>query len=215
MSLRTRRPDSRVIATPNTPAAQRRLRLLPYLLTDRWLQLILFLAFALRTYHIAYPPWDFQHLRQTQTLMVPRYLACHGFHVLSPHVQWIGRGGPNAPSYFPGEFSIQSAVTALLYAVVGERDVVARAVVIVFSLLGIYSLYALLRKRAGLLEARLGTFVYALLPYHLFLGRVFMPDVPALSLALVGLLLLDYWTDNNKPVILVASASLTALALLQ
>jgi hypothetical protein len=56
--------------------------------------------------------------------MVPRYLARHGFPVLSPEVQWIGRGGPDAPSYFPGEFSVQSTVTALLYSLVGESDVV-------------------------------------------------------------------------------------------
>ena len=54
-----------------------------------------------------------------------------------------------------------------------------------------------------------------MLPYHVFFGRVFMPDVPALSLALGGLFFLDRWTDNRKPSTLLAAAVLTAMAILQ
>jgi hypothetical protein len=61
----------------------------------------------------------------------------------------------------------------------------------------------------------LGAFVYSLLPYHLFFGRVFMPDLPALSLALGALDVLDRWTDNRKWRSLLTAAALTALAILQ
>src|SRR4051794_36495200 len=44
--------------------------------------------------------------RQTQTLMVARDFARHGFQLLHPQVQWVTNGRPGDPSYFSGEFSI-------------------------------------------------------------------------------------------------------------
>jgi hypothetical protein len=182
---------------------------------DGWLLAIILLALVLRTYHVAYPPWDYHNWRQTQTLMVARDFARHDFKLLHPQVQWVGNGQPEDPSYFSGEFSIQSLLAALLYRLFGEHEILARTVVITFSLFGIYFLYGLLSRRAGPIAARLGAFIYALLPYHVFFGRVFMPDVPALSLALGGLFFLDRWTDNRKPATLLAAAVLTAMAILQ
>jgi 4-amino-4-deoxy-L-arabinose transferase-like glycosyltransferase len=181
---------------------------------DLWLYLILLLALGLRTYHIAYPAWDYHNWRQTITLMVARNFARQGFPLLHPQVAWIG-GQPSAPSYFNAEFSIESVLAAILYKVFGESDTIARMVVIACSLLGIYCLYGLLRRRAGAPAARLGAFIYALLPYHLFFSRVFMPDIPALALALAGLDALDRWTDEPKASRLAAAGALTALAILQ
>src|ERR1700751_5126877 len=150
---------------------------------DRWLWVILLLAFILRTYHLAYPAWDYHNWRQTITLMVARNMARHGFHLLHQQVGWIVQGASD-PSYFNAEFSIQSVLAALLYKVFGESEVIARLLSITFSLLGTYCLYDLLKRRADRLSAQIGGFIFALLPYHLFFGRVFMPDVPALALSL-------------------------------
>jgi 4-amino-4-deoxy-L-arabinose transferase-like glycosyltransferase len=182
---------------------------------DRYLYLILLLALGLRAYHLAYPPWDYDNWRQAQTLVLARDFARHGFHLLYPQVPWVSQGNPSAPNYYCGEFSIESAVAALLYKAFGESDTAARLVVITFSLLGIYFLYTLLERRAGREAACLGALVYALLPYHIFFGRVFMPDIPALALALGGLSALDRWTDDRKWKTLVLAAILTSLALLQ
>jgi|HubBroStandDraft_1064217.scaffolds.fasta_scaffold02345_1 4-amino-4-deoxy-L-arabinose transferase-like glycosyltransferase len=180
-----------------------------------WLYVILVSALAMRTFHLAYPAWDYHNWRQTITLMVARDFARHDFPLLHPQVSWIGGQQPSAPSYFNAEFSIQSVLAAALYKVFGESDTLARLVAIAFSLLGIYCLYDLLHRRAGPPPARMGAFIYALLPYHLFFGRVFMPDIPALSLALAGLDALDRWTDDAKSARLAAAAALTALAILQ
>ena len=191
----------------------RRLGILGFL-RKRCLWLILLLALVLRTYHLAYPPWDYQNWRQTITLMVARDFARHNSHLFHPQVSWV-TSAPSEPSYFIAEFSIESLLAALLYKIFGESDVLARIVVIAFSMMGIYFLYALLKRRTTPLAAYLGAFVYSLLPYHLFFGRVFMPDVPALSLALGALDVLDRWTDNRKWRSLLAAAALTALAILQ
>ena len=160
--------------------------------------LILVAALALRSWHLTEPPWDYHNWRQTITLMVARDFARHGFPLLHPQVQWVSHNRPSDPSYFSAEFSIQSIGAAVLYKVFGESDTIARVVVIAFSLAGIWFLYDLLRRRAGPLAAFLGAFIYALLPYHVFFGRVFMPEIPAISLALGALDMLDRWTDRSQ-----------------
>jgi hypothetical protein len=182
---------------------------------DYWLWLIILLALGLRTYHLDYPPWDYHNWRQTQTLMVARDFNRHGFKVLHPQVQWVSNLQLGKPSYFSGEFSIEAVLTALLYKLFGESDTLPRIVVITFSLFGIIFLYELLALLEGRTAARLGAFVYALLPFHIFFGRVFMPDVPALSLALGGLLFLSRWTVHRKRATLLFAAVITALAVLQ
>jgi 4-amino-4-deoxy-L-arabinose transferase-like glycosyltransferase len=181
---------------------------------DRWLYLILLSALALRTFHLGYPVWDYHNWRQTITLMLARDFARHGFPLLHPQVAWLGNL-PSAPSYFNAEFSIQSVLAAVLYKVFGESDTLARLVVVAFSLVGIYCLYDLLNRRAGAVAARMGAFIYALLPYHQFFGRAFMPDIPALALALAGLDALDRWSDDDKGARLAAAGAWTALAMLQ
>jgi hypothetical protein len=84
-----------------------------------WLLLILLLAFALRSYHLAYPPWDYHNWRQTMTLMVARDFARHDFPLLHPQLMWLSQNRPADPSYFSGEFSIQSIAAALLYGLLG------------------------------------------------------------------------------------------------
>jgi hypothetical protein len=181
---------------------------------DWWLFLILLLALTLRTYHLAYPAWDYHNWRQTITLMVAQDLARHGFPLLHPQVAWLG-DRPSDPSYFSAEFSIQGVLAALLYRIFGESDAAARLVTIAFSLLGIYCLYGILNRGADRTVARIGAFVFALLPYHLFFGRVFMPDIPAIALALAGLDALDRWSGDQRKRYLTAAGILTALAILQ
>jgi hypothetical protein len=180
-----------------------------------WICLVLLLALALRTYHLTNPPWDYHNWRQTVTLMVARDFARHGFHLLHPQVLWVSHNRPSDPSYFSGEFSIQSVLAAVLYKWFGESDTIARMVTISFSLLGIWFFYDLLDRRAGFMAAWLGAFIYSLLPYHLFFGRVFMPDIPALALAIGSIDWLDRWTDDRKWRTLLAAAALAALAVLQ
>jgi 4-amino-4-deoxy-L-arabinose transferase-like glycosyltransferase len=172
---------------------------------------VLALAFALRCWHLTDPAWDYHNWRQTITLMVARDYSRH-FDLLHPTVLWLSNG---APVYFNAEFSIQSILAAILYRLTGESDAAARLVVIAFSLAGIAWLYQLLHRRSSPLAAFLGALLLAVLPYSLFFGRVFMPDVPAMSLALGGISMLDGWTDNRRTRDLIAASVLTSLAILQ
>src|SRR5262249_6045476 len=73
---------------------------------DYWLYVILLLALVLRSYHFAYPAWDYHNWRQTITLMIARDFARHDFSLLHPQVAWIGKQ-PSDPSYFSAAFSIE------------------------------------------------------------------------------------------------------------
>ena len=181
----------------------------------KWLLLILILAFITRLYGLSAPPWDYHNWRQTVTLMVARNFARHGFALLHPQVLWIAHTQPSDPSYFSAEFSFQSVIAAFMYKLFGESEAIPRLVVIAFSLSGIYFLYRLVRRHAGPLAACLAAFIYSMLPFHLFFGRVFMPDVPALSLAIGALDFLDRWVDYPNWRMLIGAAVLAALALLQ
>jgi len=175
------------------------------------LYLVLVLALALRCQHLTDPAWDYHNWRQTITLMVARDYT-RRFDLLHPTLLWINNG---APAYFNAEFSVQSVIGAMLYRLTGETDAAARIVVIAFSLAGIVWLYQLLLRRAGVLAAFLGALFLSVLPYSLFFGRVFMPEVPAMSLALGGLSMLDRWTDGLRTRDLITAALLTSLAALQ
>jgi len=147
--------------------------------------------------------------------MVARDWARRGFDLWHPHVAWVGAGGPGHPSFFSAEFSIQSAIAAILYRTFGEGDAVARTVTIAFSLVGIWFLYRLTKRHAGEAAAVLAALVYSLFPCHIFFGRVFMPDIPAISLALGGMDLLDRWSSERKWRFLLGAAVVTAFAVLQ
>jgi hypothetical protein len=148
--------------------------------------------------------------------MVARNISRYGFDLLHPQVSWTGSwSGSVRPSYFSGEFSVQSVLAAVCYRLLGESDTTPRLITIGFSLLGVYFLYDLIKAHAGARAATLSAFIYALLPYHIFFGRVFMPDVPAISLALGGLDLLDKWSRNQKLHLLLVASVLTSVAVLQ
>jgi 4-amino-4-deoxy-L-arabinose transferase-like glycosyltransferase len=179
------------------------------------LYFVLAFALALRCYHLTDPAWDYHNWRQTITLMVARDYS-RRFDLLHPTVLWLSNGVPAYfPNYFNAEFSLQSILATVLYRLTGESDAAARLVVIAFSLAGIAWLYQLLNRRAGPLAAFLGALLLSVLPYSLFFGRVFMPDVPAMSLALGGLSMLDRWTDGRRTRDLISAAALTSLAVLQ
>ena len=147
--------------------------------------------------------------------MVARDIARHPAHALRPEVAWMRSLDPSATRYFSAELSLQSILTAPLYRLSGESEALARLVVMAFSLAGIWWLYDVLARSAGAAAAVFGAFLYALLPYQVFFGRVFMPDIPAIALALGGLNYLDRWTGERRRGILIAAATLTGLAVLQ
>jgi 4-amino-4-deoxy-L-arabinose transferase-like glycosyltransferase len=74
--------------------------------------------------------------------------------------------------------------------------------------------FLLVREISGDAAAIWATFFYSFAPLNVFAGRSFMPDVPSLSLALIGLYFFLRWIDSEKSTSLFAAAIVISLALL-
>ncbi len=133
--------------------------------------------------------------REAYVLMVGRNL-CRGEGTLwLPRVDAVEKG----PGITGMEFPLLNLGAARL-ACGGPRQVVAARVLTVFLALLAIGAVAVLATGAFQLEgASLAIVAFAFSPLVLFYGRTIQPDIPALSLALVSLALLDVALPAERP----------------
>ena len=165
-------------------------RPLSYLL----LGFILLEALCLRLYHVTYPPYDILSWRDTQTLMIARNYFRSGMDLFGPAVDWRSLHNVAAGGTVGGtELNVTPCLTALLYHVFGIEYWVGRVVPIAFSLLGIIYFYRLAERFYGALTAIMATLLFSVSPFHLFCGRVQMPESFAFAMVLATLYHYDEW----------------------
>ena len=181
---------------------------------DRWLYAILLLALAFRTYHLAYPFWDYFASRQTFNLMVAREFTRGNLDLTRPQVAWLVADQTDRPSYFLGEFPLIHALAAGIWRVLPLGDWCARLVVIALSLAGLLWLYSLTYRLLGRDAARFAALAWGVLPFSVFFGRAFMSDIPALSLSVGSLDAFVCWLESRSRLQLLLAGALGALALL-
>jgi hypothetical protein len=181
---------------------------------DASLLAILSLALLLRTYHFAYPFWDYFASRQTFNLMVVRSYLARGISLFRPTVDWLTVADPSRPSYFCAEFPWLHALAAIELRVLPLDDWSTRFIPIAFSLAGIWWLYSLTRRIAGEPAGRFAALALAVLPFSVFFARAFMSDMPALSLATGALDAFCSWLKTRRSVSLVLFVLLGSLAAL-
>jgi len=181
---------------------------------DSSLLAILSLALLLRTYHLAYPFWDYFASRQTFNLMVVRSYLAHGISLFHPTLDWLTVADPARLSYFCAEFPWLHALAALEMRVLPFGDWCARFIPIALSLAGIWWIYSLTRRIAGEQAGRFAALALAVLPFSVFFSRAFMSDMPALSLATGALDAFCSWLKTRRSVSLVFFALLGSLAAL-
>jgi 4-amino-4-deoxy-L-arabinose transferase-like glycosyltransferase len=133
--------------------------------------------------------------RESDVLMVGRNF-CRGFTPL--WLPAVDHGG-NGPGITGMELPLLSAVSGAIACGDPRQTYTARAVVLGFSLAGILALAVLARRHLGPRGAWIAVFGYAFSPLVFFYGRTVQPDVPALSLGLVGLWLFDAAVPANRP----------------
>src|SRR5207247_4365562 len=78
-------------------------------------------------------------------------------------------------------------IAALCYKVAGVHEWVGRIQAVVLFAVSLPFFFLLVREIFGRTAAVWATFFYSFAPVNVFAGRSFMPDVPSLSLAIVGL----------------------------
>jgi 4-amino-4-deoxy-L-arabinose transferase-like glycosyltransferase len=177
----------------------------------KWLVLfIVVAALGVRLIGIDQPfidPWSW---RQSDVAAIARNFLENGFHFRRPQIDWAG----NKPGYVGTEFPILPFVAALVYRSAGVQEWIGRIQGVLLFVAALPFFFGLVRRIFGEVVAVWATFFYAFAPLSVVASRAFMPDVPSLSLAIIGLYFFLRWVEEDRFRWLVWSAILVSLALL-
>ena len=168
------------------------------------------LAVAARLILIDQPYVDRWSWRQSDVAAIARNFEKNGFHFAYPQIDWAG----DAPGYVGTEFPILPFVAAICYKFVGVHEWIGRLQAVIFFAASLPFLFLLVRHIFGETAAIWATFFYSFAPLNVFTGRSFMPDVPSLSLALIGLYFFLRWIEDERATFLIGAAIMISLALL-
>ena len=156
------------------------------------------------------PYIDHWSWRQSDVAAIARNFGENGFHFAYPQIDWAG----DAPGYVGTEFPILPFLAAICYKFAGIHEWIARSQAVIFFAVSLPFFFLLVREISGSTAAIWATLFYSFAPLNVFAGRSFMPDVPSLSLALIGLYFFLRWLDNERPILLVGATIAISLTLL-
>src|SRR6266480_894747 len=168
------------------------------------------LAVAVRLILIDQPYIDRWSWRQSDVAAIARNFEENGFHFTHPQIDWAG----DAPGYVGTEFPILPFVAAICYKFASVHEWIGRLQAVIFFAASLPFFFLLVREIFGDTAAIWATFFYSFAPLNVFAGRSFMPDVPSLSLAVIGLYFFLRWIDSEKSTSLFAAAIVISLSLL-
>src|SRR5881394_4572964 len=164
------------------------------------------LAVAARLILINQPYVDHWSWRQSDVAAIAHNFLQNKFRFGYPQIDWAG----NAPGYVGTEFPILPFIAALCYKFAGIHEWVGRIQAVILCAVSLPCFFLLVREIFGSTAAVWATFFYSFAPVNIFAGRSFMPDVPSLSFAIVGLyLLLRYVQHGESSSFFVAAIALS------
>lgn len=152
-------------------------------------------------------PWSW---RQSDVAAIARNFYEGGFHFTRPQIDWAG----NQPGYVGTEFPVLPFLAALVYKSAGVQEWIGRIQGVLFFIAALPFFFGLVRRIFGEVAAAWATFFYAFAPLSIVASRAFMPDVPSLSLAIIGAWFFLRWVEEDRMRWLIWSAVLMSLALL-
>src|SRR5712671_1484224 len=155
---------------------------------------ICILAVASRLIFINQPYIDHWSWRQSDVAAIARNFLQNGFRFGYPQIDWAG----NAPGYVGTEFPILPFIAAVYYKFAGVHESIGRIQAVILFAVSLPFFFLLVREIFGSTEAVWATFFYCFAPLNVFAGRSFMPDVPSLSFAIVGLYFFLRWVEHSE-----------------
>jgi 4-amino-4-deoxy-L-arabinose transferase-like glycosyltransferase len=168
------------------------------------------LAVAARLILINQPYFDHWSWRQSDVAAIARNFSEGGFHFAYPQIDWAG----DATGYVGTEFPILPFLAAICYKFVGINEWVGRSQAVIFFAVSVPFFFLLVREILGSTAAVWATFFFSFAPLNIFAGRSFMPDVPSLSLGLIGLYFFLHWSCERKWVPFFLAAIAISLSIL-
>jgi hypothetical protein len=172
--------------------------------------LICILAVAIRLILINQPYVDHWSWRQSDVAAIAQNFLQNGFRFGYPQIDWAG----NTPGYVGTEFPILPFIAAVCYRFAGVHEWIGRAQALILFAVSLPFFFLLVREVVGSTAAVWSTFFYGFAPVNIFAGRSFMPDVPSLSFAIIGLYFFLRWMEDRKPGSFLAAAIAISMSLL-
>jgi 4-amino-4-deoxy-L-arabinose transferase-like glycosyltransferase len=168
------------------------------------------LAVAARLIFINQPYIDHWSWRQSDVAAIAQNFGQGGFHFAYPQIDWTG----NATGYVGTEFPILPFAAAICYKFAGIHEWIGRSQAVIFFAVSMPFFFLLVREIFGSTTAVWATFFFSFAPLNIFAGRSFMPDVPSLSLAIIGLYFFVHWTCDRESVPFFVAAIAISLSIL-
>ena len=151
-------------------------------------------AVAVRLILIDQPYVDHWSWRQSDVAAIARNFFEYGFRFGYPQIDWAG----GSAGYVGTEFPILPFLAAICYKFAGIQEWIGRSQSVIFFAISFPFFFSLVREIFGGTAAIWATFFYAFAPLNVFAGRSFMPDVPSLSLGIIGLYFFLRWLRDRK-----------------
>jgi len=171
---------------------------------------ICILAVAARLILINQPYVDHWSWRQSDVAAIAHNFYEGGFRFAYPQIDWAG----DATGYVGTEFPILPFLAALCYKFAGIHEWIGRCQAVIFFAVSLPFFFLLVREIFGSAAAAWATFFFSFAPLGVFAGRSFMPDVPSLSLAIIGLYFFLRWLNSGAPLLFYLAAIAISLSLL-
>src|SRR5438552_17601832 len=168
------------------------------------------LAVAVRLMFIDQPYVDHWSWRQSDVAGIARNFYDGGFRFAYPQIDWAG----NATGYVGTEFPILPFLAAICYKVAGIHEWIGRSQAVIFFAVSVPFFFLLVREVFDNTAAAWATFFFGFAPLNVFAGRSFMPDVPSLSLAIIGLYFFLCWIRDREWAPLLVAAIVISLCIL-
>jgi 4-amino-4-deoxy-L-arabinose transferase-like glycosyltransferase len=167
-------------------------------------------AVAARLIFINQPYIDHWSWRQSDVAAIARNFAEGGFRFAHPQIDWAG----DATGYVGTEFPILPFLAAICYKFAGVHEWIGRSQAVIFFAVSLPFFFLLVREIFGNTPAVWATFIFSFAPLNIFAGRSFMPDVPSLSLGIIGLYFFLRWTHDRESVPFFLAATAISLSIL-
>ena len=177
---------------------------------SKMLLLLWILAVAARLILINQPYVDHWSWRQSDVAAIARNFSEGSFLFAYPQIDWAG----DATGYVGTEFQILPFLAALCYKIVGSREWIGRSQAVIFFAVSLPFFFLLVREVFSGTAAVWATFFFSFAPLNIFAGRSFMPDVPSLSLAIIGLYFFLRSASNGRLLLFFLAAIAISLSLL-
>jgi 4-amino-4-deoxy-L-arabinose transferase-like glycosyltransferase len=167
-------------------------------------------AVGARLVFINQPYVDHWSWRQSDVAAIARNFLQNGFRFGYPQIDWAG----DVPGYVGTEFPILPFIAAVCYKFAGVHEWIGRIEAVILFAVSLPFFFLLVREIFGSTAAVWASFFYCFTPLNLFAGRSFMPDVPSLSFAIVGLYLFLRWGEHGESSLFFVAAIAISLSLL-